>query len=634
MRSLSDSLAKHVASLSQADFDALMDARPDVVEALFGDAPEGAALQAEVGSVVRALSDPEGVFEILLGLSRSELQVLMALHTVAISSLDKRTAQRLGQFRYQAEYELGSAHGSRYWDMLPYYGVRLEADVRVAREMLCGRPETEAASDAAEKFDRIVARLTEVCLVWPEGGTGRLRLHDVLLSRLPDPTQEWRGFDPAPPVLKVARQLPVERVDAEAQAVATAALEGCERLLRQIACEAVPLLKAGGVGVREIKRLVRVCGLDEAAVRFWLTVANDAGLVVCQDGKLLATPEYDQWISAGPHRRYAELFNAWVSLPTSVLGPFAGVDQSGKPPAPLSEAAIDGIGQYVRTAVLEMVTACGPGVVPDPGSLAETVRWRLPLVMQGDDFECDCGEHHGRTSEAQSAAAVTTVLTEGALLGAVALGAAAPLVRIAFDTTPSDDSDVAAAVAAALAATLPDATERVRLQGDMTVVATGLPSAKLAAFFDATADRESAGNATIWRIGDGSVRRWLDAGRSAEDLLAGLAEFCEDTLPQALRYLIEDAARRHGLVDVVAARAVVVAADAQLGAELAVLPALVSLGARKVADTVLVANATQEEVLKVLRFAGYLPSAHKADGSPSGTIVAAPRASPESAFQW
>ena len=103
----------------------------------------------------------------------------------------------------------------------------------------------------------------------------------------------------------------------------TAALECAERLLRCVATEAVPLLKAGGVGSREVKRLVRAGGLAEEAIRFWLYVVENAGLVVCQNGRLLATPEYDQWITDEPSRRYAVLFGAWMALPTSVLGPFA-----------------------------------------------------------------------------------------------------------------------------------------------------------------------------------------------------------------------------------------------------------------------------------------------------------------------
>jgi hypothetical protein len=49
---------------------------------------------------------------------------------------------------------------------------------------------------------------------------------------------------------------------------------------------------------------------------------------------------------------------------------------------------------------------------------------------------------------------------------------------------------------------------------------------------------------------------------------------------------------------------------------------------------VLVVDAPQQQVLSVLRFAGYLPSAHQADGSPSGAVVAAPRAAPEASVRW
>ncbi|NUP48517.1 MAG: hypothetical protein HOW97_14590 [Catenulispora sp.] len=642
MRTLVKSLTDHIASLSQAGLDALFNARPDVAGIVFADVPQGEPLRADAGTVVAALADPEGVIEALEGLSRPEIQVLMALREAA-SGRAKQPAGQAGQAGgYRGRALPGGAAYGRGW-VVSSYDPAVRADAELAREALCAPLAEVARSAAAAEFDRITARLTDVCLVWPEKGTALLRLHDVAVEFLPDPTDEWRAFDPVPTAPRVARRLAVAQVDAEAQAVAASALESCERLLGQIATQAVPLLKAGGVGAREIKRLGRVCGLEEQAVRFWLAVAEYGRLVACQGTELMATPEYDQWRMAEPAERYAALFAAWFELPTSVLGPFAPLDRSGKVPAPLSDAAYDGAGHQIRGALLGMLTACGAGAVPEQASLAEALVWRLPLLMDPPpELEFVWGEFHTPsgyllageplaegppTGPIRAAAAIETVMAEGGLLGAVAHGAAAPLTRALLDASGRYARTAQSDFDAALAATVPPTTDRVRLQGDMTVVATGLPSAGLAAFFDAAADRESAGGATVWRISDGSVRRWLDAGRSAEELLTGLAEFCEDATPQALRYLITDAARRHGLVDVIAARAVLVTADAQLGAELAVLPALLALGARRVAETVLVVDAPQQEVLRVLRFAGYLPSAHDVDGSPSVTTVASPRAS-------
>ncbi|WP_194907042.1 helicase-associated domain-containing protein [Catenulispora rubra] len=639
MHDLFSSLAQHVASLPQDGFDALMAARPDVAEVLFGDVPDGQEAQADVGSIAGALLDPDGVAEAMIRLARPAVQVLMALADSAEEADDRSGGMFGGPWCTDlVQRGAGRVGAMEVIRMLSMAGGAVEADPRSARAALCGQLDVAARAAAAEEFDRILAGLTNSCLVWPEPeGGGSLRIHDAVFGVLPEPGPRWEVFDLVPPLPEVARQLPVADVDREAQAVATAALERAERLLRHVASDAVPLLKAGGVGAREVKRLVRACGLDEEAVRFWLHVTERVGLVACQNGKLWATPEYDEWISDEPSRRYAVLLGAWLALPTSVLGPLATTDAAGKPHAVLSDPAFDGVGHYVRAVVLELMTACGAGAVAAVDSLADALLWRMPLLMepQTDGIACDCGEcgsqffGEGPSGKETATAAVATVLAEGGQLGAVAFGTIAPIVRVLLAGPQDDVSAIAAEFAAALTAAMPAPVERVRLQGDMTVVAAGLPSSRLAAFFDSAAEREAGGAATVWRITDGSVRRWLDSGRSAEELRAGLTEFCEDEPTQALGYLIEDAARRHGLVDVIAARAVIVAADEGLGAELALVPALTRLGVRRIADTVLVLDAPQQEVLSVLRFAGYLPSAHEADGAVTVAMVAPPRAPSE-----
>lgn len=592
-----------------------MSARPDVAEAVFRYLPDGLQTETDVEAVIELLMDPDGVAEAVLRLSRPEVQVLMAL-TGAAEKVHGGLGDRFGGPGFA---DLVRGGGGRIgpvevFSVLSMAGGAVVVDPHSARAALCESLTGAALSASVEEFDRILGRLTDSCLVWPEPGGRAFRVHYAVLGLLPEPGPGWDGFDLVQPPPGVGRRVAAADVDGEAQAAVTAALECAERLLRCVATDAVPLLKAGGVGSREVKRLVRAGGLAEEAIRFWLYVVENAGLVVCQNGRLLATPEYDQWITDEPSRRYAVLLGAWLALPTSVLGPFALTDAAGKPPAVLSDSAFDGVGHYVRTVVLELMAACGAEAVADAASVADALMWRMPLLMAGQEV---------------AVAAVATVLAEGSLLGAVAFGALAPVVRTLVTKSQDDVSAVAADFAAALSATVPAPVDQVRLQGDMTVVAAGLPSARLAAFFDGAADREAASAATVWRITDGSVRRWLDSGRSAEELRSGLAEFCADKPSQALDYLIEDADRRHGLVDVIAARAVIVALDEQLGAELATVPSLVRLGVRRIAETVLVLDAPQQEVLSVLRFAGYLPTAHEADGTLTVAMVAAPRASSE-----
>ena len=62
------------------------------------------------------------------------------------------------------------------------------------------------------------------------------------------------------------------------------------------------------------------------------------------------------------------------------------------------------------------------------------------------------------------------------------------------------------------------------------------------------ADVESTGGASVYRITERSVRRALDAGPQRHELAAFVARHSRTPVPQALSYLIDDAARRHGVL--------------------------------------------------------------------------------------
>ncbi|URM89615.1 helicase-associated domain-containing protein [Streptomyces sp. MRC013] len=143
----------------------------------------------------------------------------------------------------------------------------------------------------------------------------------------------------------------------------------------------------------------------------------------------------------------------------------------------------------------------------------------------------------------------------------------------------------------------------------------GTPSRRLASLLDGLAEREARGTASVWRFTSASLRRALDEGRTAEEIEAGLAEVVEGALPQALTYLIADAARRHGRVRVAPAGCVVHSEDTALVAEIAVRRELSGLGLRRLAPTVLLCRAAPAEALAALRANGYAPAAETEDGA-------------------
>ena len=136
---------------------------------------------------------------------------------------------------------------------------------------------------------------------------------------------------------------------------------------------------------------------------------------------------------------------------------------------------------------------------------------------------------------------------------------------------PADPAD-------ALAAALPPAVDEILLQGDLTGVVPGRPSAELEDLLDRTAHVESRGGALTVRFTPDSVRRALDAGATADGLLAELAAHARGPVPQPLEYLVRDAARRHGRLRAGSASSYVRADDPSLLAGLAEDPRLASLG--------------------------------------------------------
>jgi hypothetical protein len=161
---------------------------------------------------------------------------------------------------------------------------------------------------------------------------------------------------------------------------------------------------------------------------------------------------------------------------------------------------------------------------------------------------------------------------------------------------------------------LPQPLDHVILQPDLTAIAPGPLLTPLAQALALCAEIESKGGATVYRFTPGSVRRALDAGRTATDLHGFLAQHSRTAVPQPLAYLIDDVARRHGVLRVGAASAYLRCDDPALLNEVLADRRAVELRLRLLAPTVLAAQAGPETVLSVLRSMGYAPAAESAEG--------------------
>ncbi|QGQ20272.1 hypothetical protein GC089_15060 [Cellulomonas sp. JZ18] len=388
-------------------------------------------------------------------------------------------------------------------------------------------------------------------------------------------------------------------------AESTGAAERVVRLVRQLLqlWEQSPpgVLRAGGLGSRDLRRTAQALDVEEAEAAWLVETAASAGLLA-DDGEespsFVPTVEADVWDEEDVPHRWARLARAWLlSARTPWL--VGERDERGALRAALDPELARPWVPRLRRSVLEVPAGLAPGSAPDAGSVHALLRWRTPRSVPP------------RTS-------VDAVLREAALLGVLGAGALSSAGRALLEEDAALDAGDAVAVpdpAAALAADLPAAVDEVLLQGDLTGVVPGRPSPELEDLLESAARVESRGGALTVRFTAETVRRALDAGASADDLLARLGTASRGRVPQPLEYLVRDVARRHGRLRAGAASAYVRSDDPALLAGLAEDPRLADLGLRALAPTVLVADATTAELLAVLRARGLAPVAEDARGT-------------------
>lgn len=395
------------------------------------------------------------------------------------------------------------------------------------------------------------------------------------------------------------------RPGAVVAAESTGAAERTVRLVRQLLqlWEQAPpgVLRAGGLGARDLRRTAQALEVDEAEAAWLVESAGSAGLLA-DDGEespsFVPTVEADVWDEEDVPHRWARLARSWLlSARTSWL--VGERDERGALRAALDPELARPWVPRLRRAVLEVLAGLDAGAAPDAEAVHALLRWRTPRSVP-------------------PRATVDAVLREGALLGVLGAGALSSAGRALLAEDAALESDDAAAApdpAAALAADLPPAVDEVLLQGDLTGVVPGRPSPELEDLLETAARVESRGGAVTVRFTTDTVRRALDAGASADDLLARLATASRGRVPQPLEYLVRDVARRHGRLRAGAASAYVRSDDPALLAGLVEDPRLAALGLRALAPTVLVADATTAELLDVLRARGLAPVAEDARGA-------------------
>ena len=256
----------------------------------------------------------------------------------------------------------------------------------------------------------------------------------------------------------------------------------------------------------------------------------------------------------------------------------------------------------LRTRVLDVLTALRPGAAPQSrAAVLARLGWSAPRRAN----------LHRPLAEA--------ILAEADLLGVTAAGGLTGYSRTLLAGSK-------AAAEHALANALPEPVDYFLVQPDLTIVVPGPPSPTLGTELALAADLESSGGASVYRVTEASVRRALDAGRSGADITALVTERSRTPVPQALSYLIDDVARRHGVLRAGTAAAYLRCDDEALLSRVLADRDVASLQLRRIAPTIVIATAPVTRVLDVLREAGYAPAAEAPDGEVITLGAANPRA--------
>ncbi|HUR52053.1 MAG TPA: helicase-associated domain-containing protein [Mycobacteriales bacterium] len=390
------------------------------------------------------------------------------------------------------------------------------------------------------------------------------------------------------------KDLGVAVVDRAAAHHAHDAVLKVEALLESWGADPPNVLKSGGLGVRELKRTARDLDVPEGTAALYAEIAWAAGLLdrtaSLVEPQWTPTHAYDRWAALPPEERWVQLVRAWVVMPR--LPALVGTrDERDKALAALSQELDRTAAATDRRRVLDLLRDTPPGAAVSEGDVVEVLVWRAP-------------RRGGRLREQLP----RWTLDEAATLGVTGRHGLSTAARLLLDGADRD-------AARALRGLLPAPLDHVLVQPDLTVVAPGPLERALAREMALVADVESTGGATVYRVKEATVRRALDAGRSANDLHELFRTRSRTPVPQALTYLVDDVARRHGRLRVGASSSYLRCDDQALLDEVLASKLAVPLKLRRLAPTVVTSAAPVGQVLEVLRGLGHAPMAESSDGA-------------------
>src|SRR4051812_5148887 len=170
-------------------------------------------------------------------------------------------------------------------------------------------------------------------------------------------------------------------VDETAAGEAMEFLRQTETMLRSWSQAPPQVLKSGGLGVRELRKLAKDLDVDEVHATLLAELAVGAGLVADSETTVpewVPTTLTDSWLASPPAQRWITLAQAWLELPR-LPGLAGGRDAKDKPIAPLSDELRRPLAPVARRRVLQTLAELADGAgVKSTDELVAVLAWRAP----------------------------------------------------------------------------------------------------------------------------------------------------------------------------------------------------------------------------------------------------------------
>ena len=387
-----------------------------------------------------------------------------------------------------------------------------------------------------------------------------------------------------PPVLAGTKR-DERQVNLAAIANISTVLRWVEELLNFWAEEPADALRAGGLGVRDLKIISNHLGVDETCTAFITELAYLTSLIsVDSDERIMPSNKFDIWLMQTPADRWQVLASAW--LITSRVSGLVGRAQA-KNVAALGPELDRVNASRVRALTLSILNE-NQSIAPDAASFIALMNWRAPVR---------------RNSSLQEELATWT-LREAEWLGISGQGA---ISKYGVGFLNGDDLNL-------INDDLPKTVDHILIQSDNTAIAPGPLEHDISQQLAIMAEIESRGGATVYRFSEATIRRALDHGKTGDEIKAFLIKTSKTPMPQPLEYLIADVAKKHGKLRVGNTSSFIRCEDTALIAQIMNDKKLEVLVLRRIAPEVVICDHDAADTMRILRESGYLPAAESSNG--------------------